>query len=112
MSERARMDDVMGDWWKAAASTKEDAEAAELACDLCGVTKHSDLRIFARQVALSAILAERKRCDIECQAAIDEYVTAERQRCANSVWDFYYGEKRGHVTPEEFAEFLQRNPKP
>lgn len=43
------------------AFSEDILDAAEAACDLCGITPHSDLRIFARQVAGIAISIERQR---------------------------------------------------
>lgn len=42
-------------------SEEDDLRAAELACDLCGITPHSDERISARQAALIALRNSRAK---------------------------------------------------
>lgn len=38
---------------------------------------------------------------------IERAIMAERQRCANSTWDFWYGIHRGNISIEDMASFLK-----
>lgn len=61
-------------------------EAAKRACSLCGITPHSDMRVFAEQVAAVAIEQERNRCvAISYQLCAEEREVKLAYRIRNSI---------------------------
>ena len=48
----------------------------------------------------------------QCQRSQDMIVRRAEaaEKRVRDIWDWWYGEKRGHATPEEFDAFLEAKP--
>lgn len=62
--------------------------AAGKACDLCGITVHSEMRMFSQHAASLAIMEERERCAKIAGKEADTRFDNENEYPAARVHDF------------------------